>query len=124
MARLIPSDFDPATSADGTHGAEARTLVRLRDGLSDRFTVYHGVHWARADHAGSVYGEIDFIIANPFGRLLAIEQKDAQIIATGTDLFARYAAPRTPGRTDAQPGDKSITSQVNRNLNEIGRAHV
>ena len=52
MARLIPSDFDPATSADGTHGAEARTLVRLRDGLSDRFTVYHGVHWARADHAG------------------------------------------------------------------------
>ena len=33
MARLIPSDFDPATSADGTHGSEARTLVRLRDGL-------------------------------------------------------------------------------------------
>jgi hypothetical protein len=119
MARLIPSDFDPATSTDGTHASEARTLVRLRDGLSDRFTIYHGVHWARADHSGSAYGEIDFIIANPYGRLLAIEQKDTQIIATGTDLFARYSASRGSSQAGVLPGDKSITSQVNRNLNAL-----
>ena len=119
MARLIPSDFDPATSTDGTHASEARTLVRLRDGLSDRFTIYHGVHWARADHSGSAYGEIDFIIANPYGRLLAIEQKDTQIIATVTGLFARYSASRGSSQAGVLPGDKSITSQVNRNLNAL-----
>ena len=48
MARLIPSDFDTIAGPDGMHAGEARTLARLRDGLSDRYTVYHGVHWPRA----------------------------------------------------------------------------
>ena len=119
MARLIPSDFDFSGIADGFHAPEARTLERLRDGLSDRYTVYHSVHWARADRSGSAYGEIDFIVANPFGRLLAIEQKDTQIIATASDLFARYRGGRSVEGTGIDSHDKSVTTQVNRNLNAL-----
>ena len=64
MARIVPSDTLPPQA--GGHGAspEMRTLARLRDGLDDTYTIYHGVHWARASAQGSVYGEIDFIVAN------------------------------------------------------------
>ena len=92
--------------------------MRLRDGLSDRYVVYHGVHWARAEREGSVYGEIDFIVANDAGRLLAIEQKDTQIVATSGDLFARYHYA-TGGKLGNPGFDKSVTTQVNRNLNAL-----
>ncbi len=118
MARLIPSDF-AADALDGLHAGEARTLERLRDGLSDRYTVYHGVHWARAERSGSAYGEIDFIVANPFGQLLAIEQKDGQIVAGAADLYARYGGRHTAGDGAGQAHDKSITTQVNRNLHAL-----
>jgi hypothetical protein len=64
VARLIPSEFDLDPLVRDRHGPEARTLLGLRDGLGDGFVVYHGVHWTRADGSGSVYGEIDFIVAN------------------------------------------------------------
>ena len=127
MARLIPSDFDLSACSDGLHAPEARTLARLRDGLSDRYTIYQNVHWARAERSGSTYGEIDFIVENPYGRLLAIEQKDTQIVATGSDLFARYRGARGANGNQTDPQNKSITTQVNRNLNalrsEFARRH-
>ena len=119
MARLIPSDFDLSASSDGLHAPEARTLARLHDGLSDQYCIYHNVHWARAERAGSTYGEIDFIVENPYGRLLAIEQKDTQIVATGSDLFARYRGARGADGNQSDPQNKSITTQVNRNLNAL-----
>ena len=119
MARLIPSDFDLSACAEGLHAPEARTLARLRDGLSDRYTIYHNVHWARAERSGSTYGEIDFIVESPYGRLLAIEQKDTQIVATENDLFARYRGARDANGIHSDPKNKSITTQVNRNLNAL-----
>ncbi|MFN5512448.1 MAG: hypothetical protein ACK49H_14430 [Burkholderiales bacterium] len=130
MARLVPSDIESISRPVDSHSPEARTLLRLHQGLSDRYVVYHGVHWARADQEGSVYGEIDFIVANDAGRLLAIEQKDTQIVATSNDLFARYTfgsgtrgshgAHSGPGGQEGGSGtDKSITTQVNRNLNAL-----
>jgi len=118
MARLIPSDSEPNSSVVGSSSPEAQTLVRLRDGLSDQFTVYHSVHWARVNPGGSVYGEIDFIIVNPWGRLLAIEQKDTQIVSAEGDLFARYRPSRKAGGDDDH-NDKSVITQVNRNLNAL-----
>jgi hypothetical protein len=116
MARLVPSDLE--LGFGDFHSSEHRTLLRLRDGLGDRFVIYHGVHWAKADGDGAVYGEIDFIVANDAGRLLAIEQKDAQIVATSSDLRARYTSAGG-GKGHSRTSEKSITTQVNRNLNAL-----
>lgn len=101
------------------HSAEVRTLERLRDGLSDQYTIYHGVHWARAQTVGSAYGEIDFIIASAYGRLLAIEQKDTQIKPTDTDLYAQYTSNGNHRKDRHTAPDKSLTTQINRNLNAL-----
>jgi hypothetical protein len=92
--------------------------LRLRDGLSYRYVVDHSVHWAKADQNGVVYGEVDFIVANDAGRLLAIEQKDAQIVATSSDPFVRYP-PAGVSRDLGRAAEKSITTQVNRALNAL-----
>ena len=39
------------------------------------YTVYHGVHWTRIDEGFSVFGEADFVVVAPSGRVLVIEQK-------------------------------------------------
>ncbi len=121
MARLIPSDTEMTLTGEHPPAPEARTLARLQQGLSDQYTVFHGVHWARAGRANSAYGEIDFIIASRWGRLLAIEQKDTQVIVTRGDLFARYQPQRNRlgERDHVDYTDKSITTQVNRNLNAL-----
>jgi len=119
VARIVPSDAEPVPAAGHGPSAEMRTLARLRDGLDDTYTIYHGVHWARANAQGSVYGEIDFIVSNRFGRLLAIEQKDTLVVATGGDLVARYRPRRAGGGPAPAPRDKSVVSQVNRNLNAL-----
>ena len=115
MARIIPDDFDPMIADQSGHHSESRTLARLREGLSDRYTIYHNVRWARAERSGSVYGEIDFIVSNPRGCLLAIEQKDTEVAVLGGDLIARYRTLSNRGVSE----DKIITTQVNRNLNGL-----
>ena len=109
MARLIPDDIDQTLIHDTGRTSELRTLLRLRDELPDRYIVYHSVHWANALPTGSVYGEIDFIVANPYGKLLAIEQKDAEAYIADDDLKVDY---------ETQSG-KSVTAQVTRNLNAL-----
>lgn len=118
MARLVPSEIDLAPGLSAGLRAERRTLWRLRDGLSDAFTVYHGTHWARSDTAGSVYGEIDFIVADREGRLLAIEQKLAQVWVQDGHLLARYGANENPSVVDTQ-----LTRNLNALRNEFTRRH-
>lgn len=115
MARIVPDDFDPVIADKTGQQSESRTLIRLREGLSDRYTIYHNVRWVRAERSGSVYGEIDFIVSNPRGCLLAIEQKDTEVAVLGGDLIARYRDLSNKGNTET----KSITTQVNRNLNGL-----
>lgn len=117
MARLIPDDLDENLITAFTKGREWQTLNLLRDSLSDDLSVYHSIHWASATDTGSVYGEIDFIIANRYGKLLAIEQKDAAVYVAQDDLKVDY---------EHQKG-KSIRVQVARNIGalreEFGRRH-
>ena len=117
MARLVPDDIAELDQGPW-HPSERATLDKLAVALSGEFTVYHGIHWARADVGGSVYGEIDFIIANRQGRLLAIEQKDVPVMVVRNDLVVHYRHERAP---------KSLITQVSRNLNalrnEFGRKH-
>ena len=109
MARLIPDDFDELDTAASGHLAERETLIRLRDELPDDLTVYHAVHWAHAERSGSVYGEIDFIVANRYGKLLAIEQKSAAVYVQDDDLKVDYRDTK----------GKSVKVQLARNLNSL-----
>jgi hypothetical protein len=104
MSRLVPYETDAARSR-GAASSELATLDILESMLSDEFTIYHGVHWARVEEGASIYGEIDFIVVDRVGRLLAIEQKNGPIESYGGDLFKNYAG-----------GPKSIRAQVNRNI--------
>jgi len=117
MARLIPDDLDENLSTAFAKGGEWQTLKQLRDGLAHDLTVYHSVHWASATGSGSVYGEIDFIVANRYGKLLAIEQKDAAVYISDGDLRVDYENRK----------GKSIQVQMARNIgalrNEFGRRH-
>lgn len=116
-ARLIPDDLDESLINALSKGGEWQTLKQLRDGLSDDLTVYHAIHWASARDEGSVYGEIDFIIANRYGKLLAIEQKDAAVYVAQDDLKVDYEHHK----------GKSIKVQVTRNIgalrDEFSRRH-
>jgi hypothetical protein len=117
MARLVPDDLDEHLSTAAPQGGEWQTLKLLRDGLPDDLTVYHAVNWVSATDTGSVYGEIDFIVANRYGKLLAIEQKDASVYVSDDDLKVDYAHQK----------GKSIRIQVARNVGalrqEFSRRH-
>jgi hypothetical protein len=107
MARLVPYEIEAAQTR-GFAFNELSTLDFLESTLSDEFTIYHGVHWARVEGGASIYGEIDFIVVDRMGRLLAIEQKNGLIESDGSDLFKNYAS-----------GAKSIRAQVNRNIQNL-----
>ncbi|MCZ2096689.1 MAG: AAA family ATPase [Anaerolineae bacterium] len=115
MARIIPDEID-AAARRGHAAREIETLERLERELSDEFTIYHGVHWARAEARAAFYGEIDFAVVNRLGRIVAIEQKNGAVSMSGDDLVKSYAT-----------GPKGLRAQVTRNLHnlmrEFGRRH-
>jgi hypothetical protein len=74
MARLCPDDWKNL-AVTGAAERERETLARLESALPDDYTVYHGVHWTRIGEPLSVFGEADFVIVSPAGRVMLIEQK-------------------------------------------------
>lgn len=115
MAQIVPYEIDAAAKR-GQARRELETLERLEQELSGEYTVYHGVQWTHADDKAALYGEIDFIVANRLGRLIAIEQKNGPVEVGATDLVKHYAS-----------GAKGLRVQVGRNLknlmSEFGRRH-
>ena len=109
MARLIPDDVAERNQGPWPDSEHA-TLNKLAVALSAEYTVFHGIHWARIDQANPVYGEIDFIVMNRHGRLLAIEQKDAPVTVVRNELMVHYRS---------KPKPKSVLTQVARNLNGL-----
>jgi hypothetical protein len=78
VAKVIPDGWRElaAGEAGGAAERELATLALLERGLPAAYTVYHGVHWTRLDEGGfSIYGDIDFVVVNATGELLAIEQR-------------------------------------------------
>lgn len=113
MARLFPQDFDVIENERRFSG-ELATLLRLKDELSDQYCIFHGVHWTKIEDDAAVYGEIDFLILNPYGKILAIEQKETAIEKNRQgELVAIYA------RADGQRKEKKIHSQVARNIQSL-----
>ncbi|RQQ51210.1 ATP-binding domain-containing protein [Burkholderia stagnalis] len=89
MARLIPDDWK-SLAATGAAERERETLAALEHALPDDYTVYHGVHWTRAEQGFSVFGEAAFVVVSPAGRILLIEQKAGFLRETPKGLVKVY----------------------------------
>jgi hypothetical protein len=93
MARIHPDGWREL-SASGAAERELQTLSQLAAGLTDRYSVYHGVHWTRASSSYSVVGEIDFVVVGPGSRILLIEQKSG-FLSEGEDGLCKPYAGKT-----------------------------
>ena len=90
MAHIHPTGWQEM-SVTGTAAREIETLTYLEATLADLpYRVYHGVHWINVEQGFSVYGEIDFILVAPNGRLLLIEQKSGFLSETPDGLIRNY----------------------------------
>lgn len=113
MAQIYPDDFQILEKEFRFNG-EIETLICLRDELPVQYSVFHGVHWTKVEDDAAVYGEIDFLIVNPYGKILAIEQKETQIeINSKGRLKAIYQEKN--GTTT----EKDIEFQVTRNIQSL-----
>lgn len=92
MARILPDGWE-ALDFNGAAQREIETLRRLAT-LPDDCTVLHGVHWTRIEHGLSVYGDIDFIVVAPNGRVLLIEQRSGFLDETPEGLVKTQGASR------------------------------
>ncbi|MDX9716146.1 MAG: ATP-binding domain-containing protein [Thauera sp.] len=85
--RLLP--------AEGARRREIATLTLLAAALPADTTIYHGLHWTRSDGRGTVFGEVDFAVVGPTGRVLLVEQHTG-LLDEGAQGLAR------PGRQRGQ----------------------
>lgn len=106
MARILPDGWE-ALDFTGSAQREIETL-RLLATLPDDCTVLHGVHWTRIEHGCSIYGEIDFIVVAPNGRILLIEQKSGFLDETPDGLVKVHGSLR-----------KKVASQILRSIDAL-----
>ena len=93
MARTYPEGWRQLPAA-GRRARELDTLATLAAGLPDDHAVYHGVHWTRIEREHALFGEIDFVVVGPTGRLLLIEQKSGFLDETPEGLVIPGARER------------------------------
>ncbi|MGB6054566.1 MAG: ATP-binding domain-containing protein [Burkholderiaceae bacterium] len=90
MAQIHPSGWREL-AVTGAAAREIETLAVLDAALADApYHVYHGVHWTKIEKGFSAYGEIDFIVVAPNGRVLLIEQKSGFLTETPEGLVKNY----------------------------------
>jgi hypothetical protein len=107
MARAIPDGWREL-SVTGAAARERETLAALAARLPDDYTIYHAVHWSNLERGFAVFGEIDFVVVNPGGDLLLIEQKSGFLEEGPDGLVKRYAGK-----------SKSVAVQMARSANAI-----
>ncbi len=111
MAQIIPDGYQALASAlspaAGTQ-REIETLNTLAATLPSAYRVYHAVHWTNLEHGFAVFGEIDFVVMNPAGDLLLIEQKSGFLSETESGLAKRYGEK-----------SKSVPFQMARTVNAV-----
>jgi hypothetical protein len=80
----------------------------MKKQLPDDYTVFHGIHWSREYAKWTHFGEVDFVIVNPSGDVLLIEQKDGAFAETDAGLVKEYE------------GDgKNVNDQTRRSVDKI-----
>ncbi|CAD6559596.1 hypothetical protein LMG27952_06909 [Paraburkholderia hiiakae] len=107
MARILPDGWK-ALRATGGAAREIETLEQLETGLPDGYTVYHSVHWTRLANGFSVFGELDFVVVSPSGRIMAIEQKAGSLEETAEGLAKTYSGK-----------PKSVAQQISRSVSAL-----
>src|SRR5687767_303078 len=108
MAKVFPEGWRELAGT-GAAERERQTLARLAEGLDDRYTIYHGVHWTRVERNNyAIFGEIDFAVVGPTGKLLLIEQKTGLLTETVDGLIKKY-----PGK------DKNVPFQMARTADAL-----
>ena len=100
MARLCP-EFPPRAAWSVGDRAELDLLETLARGLSDAYTLFHSVDWARAVGRHEQHGEVDIVVLNQAGEVLLLEVKSGAVEFRPDGIFKRYAA-----RT------KNVTAQI------------
>ncbi len=91
MAKVFPSGWREVNPLADI-GRELETLELLGKCLDDSYTVYHGVHWINVESKNyAIYGEIDFAVVSPAGKLLLIEQKTGYLDETDDGLEKKYS---------------------------------
>jgi hypothetical protein len=90
MAKVFPSGWRELNPIADIR-REIETLELLGRELDDSYTVYHGVHWTNIEKKNyAIYGEIDFAVISPSGKLLLIEQKTGDLEETENGLEKKY----------------------------------
>ena len=89
MAIIFPDGWKEL-EVTGAAGREIETLAFLAEALPDEYRIYHGVHWTRVQQNYQLWGEIDFAILSPSGKLLLIEQKSGFLTETPEGLVKTY----------------------------------
>lgn len=107
MAKIFPSGWDHK-AVTGAAAREIETLAMLHRRLPDDYAIYHGVHWTRLRSGFSIFGEADFIVVNPAGRMLVIEQKSGFLEETPGGLVKLYSDQR-----------KSVSTQIARTVSNL-----
>ena len=72
MSRIYPS-LPTRTAVRAGDYAELALLEALKRGLSDAYTLFHSVDWARATGTLEQHGEIDIVVINQAGDVLLVE---------------------------------------------------
>lgn len=93
MAIIHPEGWQ-ALKPTGAAQREIETLELLSKSLPDSYSVYHGVHWTKIDKGSSFFGEIDFAVVSPGGRLLLIEQKSGFLAEEPDGLMKHYGVTK------------------------------
>jgi len=90
MAQIHPAGWREM-SVTGAAAREIETLALLDKRFTDTpYTIYHGVHWTNVEQGYSVYGDVDFIVVAPNGRMLLIEQVAGFLNETRDGLVKNY----------------------------------
>lgn len=93
MPRIHPEGWRQIP-ASGALARKLETLAELEEGLPDGFTVFHGIHWTRAEHEHLLFGSVDFAVVGPSGRVLLIEQVAGFLDETPEGLVKRHIRTR------------------------------
>jgi hypothetical protein len=113
MAQIHPQGWREM-AVTGAAQREIETLALLAAALPDAYTVLHGVHWTNVERGFSAYGEVDFIVVAPDGRLLLIEQKSGLLTETDEGLAKRYVGQNKP---------KLVKNQILRTITALRKSY-